>query len=699
VWGQAATANFFDVAQLTMALGRGFSADEERAPVVVIGERLWRRRFGADPKVLGRAILLSGQPFTVVGVAPPGFRGVDLVLDGEFWVPLRELDRLLPKTGSYESRDHHWLAAIGRLKDGVTEAQAAAELALIARRMAQAHPATDKGEGFRFERAGSLPPRDANTVKLFLAALSVVVLLVLGIACANVANLLLAQAAGRQRETAMRLALGATRGQLLRQLLTESVLLALGGGVLGVLLALAATRGLRAFHIPAPVPLDTTVSVDWRVLLFTLALSLATGLLFGIAPALAATRPAISNALKGEEVLGRPGRLWSLRNFLVVSQIAMSLILLCATGLFLRSMQSAAAMDTGLRAQGVLAMSIDPRLHGSTAERTTQMLTELRERIAALPGVASAACTDVLPLSGGNRSDGFQAEGRPARPGESQSVELFMASPGYFKTLGIPLVAGRDFGNESPTGPKVAIVDEAFARWLFPHENPVGQRVSGGGVSFEIIGLTKHIKSRTLGEKVRPILFRPLAQSIGSDPSMMGYSIVVRATGAPASVASAVRREIHAIDPTLAVYNAETMEEHLRSALFLPRLAGTLFGVVGAVGLLLAAIGLYGVMSYSISRRTREIGIRMALGAQRGGVQRLVVRQGMVLTLCAVALGLGAAWAVAHVASSFLYGVPPHDPVTFTVVPVFLSGVALLACWVPARRAARLNPLTSLRHE
>jgi predicted permease len=699
VWGQAATANFFDVTQLTMTLGRGFSTDEERAPVVVIGERLWRRRFGADRTVLGRAILLSGQPFTVVGVAPPGFRGVDLILDAEFWIPLRQLDRLQPKTGTYESRDNHWLAAIGRLKDGVTQAQAAAELGLIARRMAQAHPDTDKGGGFRFERAGSLPPRDAETVKLFLAALSAVVLLVLGIACANVANLLLAQAAGRQREMAMRLALGARRGQLLRQLLTESVLLALGGGGLGVLLALAATRGLTAFHIPAPVPLDTSVSVDWRVLLFTLILSLGTGLLFGIAPALAATRPAISNALKGEEVLGRHGRFWSLRNFLVVSQIAMSLILLCATGLFLRSMQSAASMDTGLRSQGVLTMSIDPQLHGYTAERTAQMLAELRERVAALPGVASVACTDVLPLSGGHRSDGFQAEGRPGPLRAIPSVEMFMASSGYFKTLGIPLIAGRDFSDESATGRRVAIVDEAFAHLLFPNESPVGQRVSSGGVTFEIIGLTKHIKSRTLGEEVRPVLFRSLVQSIGSEPSMMGYSIVVRAAGDPATVASALRREIHAVDPTLAVYNAETMEEHLRSALFLPRLAGTLFGVVGIVGLLLAAVGLYGVMSYSISRRTREIGIRMALGAQSGGVQRLVIRQGMALTLIAVALGLGAAWAVAHLMSSFLYGVPPHDPVTFTFVPLFLASVALLACWLPALRAARVDPLTALRHE
>lgn len=699
VWGQAATANFFDVARIRMKLGRGFSIDEEQAPVVVIGHSLWQRRFSADPSIAGKAILLSGRPFTVVGVAPPGFRGVDLVLDAQFWVPLRQMTQLLPQTGSFESRDYHWLAPIGRLKDGVTPAHAEAELDLIARRVAKAHPATDKNQGFRFERAGSLPPRAAGTVKMFLAALSVVVLLVLCIACANVANLLLAQAAGRQREMAMRLALGAARGQLVRQMLTESVLLALGGGLLGILLALAATRGLAAFQIPAPVPLDIGVSVDWRVLLYTFFLSLGSGLLFGLAPALAATRASISNALKGDDVFGRPGHFWGLRNILVVSQIAISLILLCATGLFLRSMQSAASMEVGLQPRGALTMSVDPRLNGYTAARTTQLLTQLRERVSAIPGVTSAACTDVLPLSGGNRSDGFFAEGEPAPASALPSVELFMASPGYFKTLGIPLIAGRDFADENATGPKVVIVDEVFARLFFPNKNPVGRRVGSGGTTYEIIGLTRHVKSRTLGEAARPILFRPLVQSIASDPSVMGYSVVVRTAGDPASVTNAVRREIHSLDPALAIYNVKTMEEHLSTALFLPRLAGTLFGIIGVVGLLLAAVGLYGVMSYSISRRTREIGIRMALGAQSAGVQQLVVRQGMALTSIAVALGLASAWAVAHVASSFLYGVPPHDPVTFMVVPVFLSGIALLACWFPARRAARLDPLTSLRHE
>jgi predicted permease len=699
VWGQAATTNYFDVAQLGMPLGRGFTREEERVPVIVLGHRLWQRRFGGDPSIVNKTILLSGNQFTVVGVAPPAFRGIDLPLDPEFWVPLGNLDQLLPKTSNYESRDYHWLAVAGRLRPGVTRAQAAAELGVLAQRFAQAHSESEKDGGFRFETAGSLSPRDKAAVTIFLGALTVVVLLVLCIACANVANLLLAQASGRQREMAVRLAVGATRGQLMRQMLTESVMLAIGGGLLGVVLSLWATRALSTFQTPAPVPLDLSLNVDWRVLLYTFAVSVGSGLLFGLAPAWAASRTILSSALKGEDTLARPGRRWTLRNVLVVAQIAMSLVLLCATGLFLRSLQSAAGIDIGFRSQGILMMSVDPREHGYTAERTVRALGQLRERVAALPGVRSAACTDVAPLSMGNRSDGFSVEGRPETLDLNSSVDLYMATAGYVDTMGIPRIAGRDFANEGASAPRVAVVNEAFVRQLFKNENPIGRRVSGGGVSYQIIGIVKNAKSRTLGEQLRPVLYRSLAQSIGSDPSFLGYTVVVRSAGDAAGLASAVRGEIRALDPTLAVFNIKTMDEHLRGALFLPRLAGTLFGVFGVVGLLLAAVGLYGVMSYSVSRRTREIGIRMALGAQPDGVQRLIVWQGMALTLIAVVLGLGAAFTVTKLFTSILYGVRPHDLLTFTVVPVFLAGVAVLACWIPSRRAARVDPLVALRYE
>lgn len=698
-WGQAATSNFFDVAQLGMTLGRGFTKDEENLPVIVLGHRLWQRRFGADPAVVGRAVTLSGRSFTVVGVAPPAFRGLDLILDTQFWVPLGNLDQLMPKSSNYVSRDYHWVAVIGRLRPGVTRTQAAAELSVLAQRLGQAHH-EDKGGGFRFEPAGSLPPRDKAAVMMFLAALTLVALLVLSIACANVANMFLAQASGRQREMSVRLALGATRGHLLHQMLTESVLLGLGGGLLGVVLSLWATHALTAFRFPAPVPLDISLSVDWRVLLYTFVLSVAAGALFGMAPAWAAARPIIANGIKGEDLFSRAGRAWSLRNVLVVAQVAMSLVLLCATGLFLRSLGNASQIDIGFRSSGVLMMSVDPRLNGYSPERTTEFLNQLRERVSAIPGVISASYTDTVPLVGGNRSDEFFVEGQQASDKPHIGVELYMTGPDYFETIGTPRVAGRDFAaNESPTRPKVAIVNEVFAQRFFKNENPIGRRVTGRGVTYQIAGVVKNIKSRFLGEEFRPVLYRSLAQDVAEDPSFTGYTVLVRYSRDSGAVASAVRREIHALDPALAIFNVETMQDHLRDALFLPRLAGTLFGIFGFLGLTLAAVGLYGVMNYWVSRRTREIGIRLALGAETGRVQRLIIRQGMVLTVTAVVPGLAAAWVMAKLFTSVLYGVAPHDPAIFTIVPLFLVAVALLACWIPSRRAASAEPLIALRHE
>jgi predicted permease len=699
VWGQSATANFFSVAQLPMSLGRGFLSSEENAPVIVLSHLLWQRRFASDPAIIGKAITLSGHPFTVVGVAPPGFHGLDLFLDPQFWVPLGNVEELAPSVPKQDARGDHWLAAAGRLRSGVTRTQAAAELSTLAQRFATMYPDTDKGGGFLFEQAGSLPPRERAMVLLFLGALSFVVLLVLAIACANVANLLLAKSTSRQREMAVRIALGATRGVLLRQMLIESVLLALGGGLLGVGLSLWATSALSAFHVPAPVPLDMSVAVDWRVLLYAFALSVVAGLLFGMIPAWIASRPVLNKALKGEDALAQPGRVWTLRNVLIVAQIAMSLVLLCATALFLRSLQDASSIDIGFRSRGVVMMSVDPRVHGYTPERTTQFLTQLRERVAGIPGVISAAATDSVPLAGGNRSDAFHAESGLKSTGPDPSVEMYMASPGYFETMGIPRIAGRDFANESPDAPKVAIINQALAEHFFGRENPIGQRVLDGGVPYEIIGVVKNIKSRTIGEDTRYVLFRSLAQSTGSDPSFLGYEVIAHTAGDSTAVANAMRYQIHALDPTMAIYNAETMQEHLRKALFLPRLAGTLFGIFGFIGLVLAAVGLYGVMNYAVSCRTHEIGIRIALGAPRNAVEHLILRQGMLLTGIAVTIGVPAALAVAKFSSSFLYGVRPYDVVTFTMAPLFLVAVALVACWIPARRAASVDPMRALRSE
>lgn len=697
VWGQATTANFFDVTQLAMTLGRGFRSDEEHLPVIVLGHALWQQRFAADPAITGKAVNLSGKPFTVVGVAPPGFHGIDQILDVQFWVPLANLDALLPNKGKLDARNYHWLAVIGRLTPGTASSQATAEMNLLAKRIVKAHPEADFDDGFRFERAGSLPPRDESAILIFLTALSLVALMVLGIAGANVGNLFLVQASSRQREFAVRLALGATRRHLLYQMLIESVMLALCGGLCGVALSLWATRGLAAFRVPAPVPLDLTVDVDARVLLFSFLLSLATGLLFGLVPAWTVVRPMIATGLKGEDQLARPGRLFSLGNVLVVSQIAMSVVLLCSTGLFLRSMQSASQIEIGFHSSGILMMAVDPRLNGYSPERTTQFLNQLRDRIANLPGVRSATYTDAIPLSGGNRSDGFSVVGQPKLT--LDSAELYMIGPDYFQTIGTSFIAGHPFTNENPSGPKLAIVNQALVAKLFKNQDPIGQQLSDNGVTYQITGVVKNIKSRVLGEDYRPVLYRSLAQDIARDPSFAGYRIVVQFDHDPAAVAQAVRAEIHSLDPTLAIFDSQSMQEHLRDALFLPRLAGSVFGTFGVLGLVLAAVGLYGVMNSWVSRRTREIGIRLALGARITEIQWLVVRRGMQLTLLAIVPGLALAWAMAKLFTSALYGIQPHDTLTFAIAPLFLACVAFIACWIPARRAAGSAPLDSLRHE
>jgi len=698
VWGQATSANFFDVLQIPMAVGRGFLQSEEQNQVIILSHRLWQRRFASDPAIAGKSVTLSGHPYIVVGVAPAGFRGIDLILDSEFWVPLGHVTDLVSNLQDRNARDMHWLQVIARVKPGVSRSQAAAELNTLAQRLAAAYPATDKGNSFPFEQAGSLPPRDKSSVLLFLAALSIVVLLVLAIACANVANLLLAQTIGRQREMAVRF-------RILRQMVLESTLLALGGGALGVLLSLWATQALASFKLPAPVPLDLTLSVDWRVIVYTFALSVGAGLFFGIAPAWAASHPKLSNALKGEDAFARPCRRVTMRSILIVAQIAMCVVLLSATGLFLRSLQQAASIDIGFRSNGIVSLQVDPRVNGYSAERTVQFLAEARQRIAALPGVTSVVATDSIPLNGGNRSDSFHAVVKPKSTARAPNlpdpgVELYMVTPGYFETMGIPRLAGRDFSQEvATTGPKAAIVNQAFVQRLFGSENPIGQSVAGGGVTYQIIGVVGNIKARSIGEETRPVLFRSLDQTVAYDPAFMGYTFLVRSPGKSAEIVSAVRNQIRALDPAMAVYNIQTMQEHLRDAFFLPRLAATLFGVFGAIGLILAAVGLYGVMSYSVSRRTREIGIRMALGAQARQVQQLIVRQGMMLTAIAMVIGLPAAFGLAKLFTSVLYGVHNDDPVTFAAVPIFLAVIALSACWLPARRAAKVDPQIVLRCE
>jgi predicted permease len=699
IWGQAVTPNFFDVLELPMVVGRSFSEAEDRSPVVVISARLWQRRFGGDPQIVGKNIKLSGRSFTVIGVAPASFHSVEQILDMQIWFPLGIAEQLAPNLPPRDSREYHWLSVVARLRPGVTRKLAASELDTLAHRLAIAYPKTDKENTFIFDQAGSVPPRERTAVFTFLLALSIIVLLLLAIAGANVANLLFAKAAGRQREMAVRLALGATRARLRRQLLIESTLLGVAGGAVGVLFSAWSTQGLSAFHLPAPIPLDLSIRLDWRTLLYSAVASVMCGVLLGLAPAWAASRPMLANALKGEDALARPGRRLALRNILVVAQIAMSVVLLSVTGLFIRSLESAANINIGFRPNGLLLLSVDPRLNGYTPTQISEFLRELRGRVAALPGVDHVVSSDSAFLSGGSRSDGFTVAGHAGKDAAYTLADLYMATPGYFETLGIPLLAGRDFAKEAADGPKVGIINKAFADRLFPGVNPIGQHVDGGGVTYQIIGVVGNSKSRTIGEDTRSILYRALDQNVANDPPLMGFTLIVHTPGNPAALAEPVRRQIYRLDPNIAIYNEETMEEHVRSAYFLPRLAATLFGVFGGIGLVLAAVGLYGVMSYAVSRRTREIGIRMALGAHTSAVARLIVGQGMVLAAIAILLGWPAAWLLAKLASSFLYGIQPHDALTFITVPIFLMFIAFIACWLPARRAASANPVEALRTE
>jgi predicted permease len=696
IWGQAATTNFFTAARLPLVLGRGFRPEEDTTSVVVLGHRLWRRRFQEDPNVVGKVVQLSGQPFTVIGVAPPAFRGLDLVLDSEFWVPLGMYPVLQGKEEDRSDRGNHWLSVVARLAPSANRQAAESELEVIGRRLSAAYPAFHKDLRFRLETAGSVPVRFRQAAAMFFVGLAVVSLLVFCIACANVANLAQARAAGRQQESAVRLALGATRGHLLAQMLTESTLLAIAGGVAAAAFSLWATKSLGSFRIPAPVPLDLAIPLDWRVLLFTFGLSVAAGIFCGLVPAWTVRKGAVANAIKGQDLLASPGRFWTLGNVLVALQLTMSVILLCSTGLFLRSLHQAARIEIGFRSRGVLMVDVDPRLHGYSPQRTAQMLELARQKASEIPGVEAAAFGDTLPLSGGHRSDGMTVTGQAGPP---RIVDLFMVSADYLRALGIPLVAGRDFGRAGANAEPVAIVDEEFVRQFFPDGQALDKQVSDGDRSYRIIGVAGDIKSRTLGEPLRPVLFRSLAQDIEVESSFSGYSLLVSYRGNGTDVAARMRDTIRQIDPGLAIVRARTMEEHIEDAFFLPRLGGAMFTVFGLLGLILTSVGLYGLMNYWVSRRKKEIGVRLAIGARVGQVQALVLKKGMLLVAVALVPGLLAALGLSKLYASFLYGVGTGDPLTFAFVPVFLTIVALVACWIPARRISGAEPLQALRDE
>jgi predicted permease len=530
----------------------------------------------------------------------------------------------------------------------------------------------------------------------------VVVGLVLMLACANVANLLLARATGRQKEIATRLAMGASRRQLVRQLLTESSLLALAGASVGFLLAAGAARAISSFQLPIPIPVAFDFGVDLRVAAFTIGLSLVTALLFGLVPALRATRPDLVGALKdgkdGSAAFRRTGR-FGLRNALVVVQVALSLVLLTTAGLFLRSLGNASSIDIGFRPDNILVTSVDPRLHNYSREKTAQFFSQLRERVSALPGVRSVSFVDNVPLSLAATGNGFSVDAATGRPGQNANANVYSVGSGYFETMGIPLLHGRDFFDRQTDDQHAAIINETMAGQLFHNQDPIGRVMHSGQTRYTVIGVARNSKSRTLGEAPVSCAYVPLDTSPEGGFNLFGISAIVKTSIDPQQLVRPVRDQIAALDPTMAVFNTETMQQHVDKSLLLPRISALLLGIFGAVGLTLAAIGLYGVISYAVRRRTREIGIRVALGAGPGTVLRMVLGQGLALTGVGLAIGLAVALGLGHFIASLLYGTSGADLLTFATVPAVLLATAVVAVVVPASRAARVDPMVALRCE
>ena len=723
--GLLVSGNFFDALGVRAALGRTFLPEEDKTPganpVAVISYRLWESRFGGDSRIVGQQLTLNGHAFTIIGVAPAGFEGAEVLETNDIYVPAMMQTLVRPPRAGFSGemnpdlltqRGSRWLRMIGRLKPNVTLQQAQAAMTATAGALAQAYPDADRYKIATLFPVNKVDPRAYSQLISVASLLLAVVGIVLLIACANVANLLLARASGRRKEIAIRLAMGASRGRLVRQLLTESVSLSLAGGSLGLLLALWMTDVLKSTTPPQGVfsfALDYTLDV--RVLTFTILLSILTGVIFGLAPALQASRPDLLPALKDEAAAAGPHlRRFSLRNLLVVAQVALSLVLLIGAGLFLRSLNNAQAIDPGFNSEKILDAQLSINLLRYTKVQGQEFYRQVVERVIALPGVESACLARVVPMSGQGRTSSlliegrqgpdnvFRSEGDLSDAAGSFSVASNVVGIGYFKTMGIPLLQGRDFSAQDKEGaPAVVIVNQAFARQYFSEQDAITKHISLRGARGpwpEIIAVVGDTKYRTLGESPRPIVYTALAQNHET-----GMTLHVRTSGNPIAVTAAVRHEVQSLDPNLPVTNLQAMTEVLAGSLFAARMGAVLLAVFGLVALLLAAVGLYGLMSYGVARRTREIGIRMALGAGTHSVLALVLKEGMSLVAGGLVAGLIAAAAVTRLLASFLYGVSPLDVPTFAAIPVVLAVVALLATYLPARRAVKVDPMVALRYE
>jgi predicted permease len=704
---QVVTANYFSLLGATPALGRGFLPEEETkaTPVAVVSHGFWERTLGSDPAVIGKTITLNRTPFTVVGVAPRNFSGTVLGGGPSVWVPRSMHAVVQPGFDWYDTRRGLFLFTFGRLKPGVTLDQTRSNLRALFANLEQAFPADNKGRSAtavpileaRLNPTGQGP----NVVVQLSSVLMAVVGLVLLIACGNIANLLLARAGKRRREVAIRLALGAKRVRLIRQLITESILLSVFGGVAGLFVAYWSLSALVAAKLPLPFPIDDSLAIDPRVLAFTAALSILTGVLFGLVPALQASKADVVPVLKNELVPSAAGRrgiaaLATFRQVLVMLQVAMSLTALVAAGLFLRDLVHAQNIDPGFETAGVLIANVNLGREGYTPQRAQLFYDQVTEKIAALPGVQGAALAQNAPLAGGFLRSVFP-EGADTTTKDRILIQVNNVSPGYLQTIGIPLVRGRDFTNaDTETSPKVVIVNQTMADQFWKGQDPIGRRFKffGDQDYSTIVGVAKTAKYNGVQEQPLPFIYLPLKQNYSP-----AVALHVRTSGDASRLASAVRGAVRDLDPTLTLFNVQTLEDQIEQSLQPQKMVVVLLTIFGALALMLAAIGLYGVGSYAVSQRTREIGVRMALGAQPSSVLSLVLGNGMLLVGIGLAVGLVVSFFVAGAMAALIVGVNPHDPLTFAATPVLLAIIALVASYVPARRATRIDPLLALRTE
>jgi predicted permease len=709
--GEVVTGNYFQGLGVGAALGRTLLPEDDRpgAPrAVMISNRLWLREYGGDPGALGRTMHIKGQPYTIVGVAPRDFTGMVPMLQPEMWLPVAWVEEVEPAgiqdavpspTGNtrLERRGQRWLFIKGRLKEGETAARAEANLQVIMQQLAADHPKTNTDRPVSVAANVRIHPMADAAIRPVAAGLMVGIGLVLLIACANVANMLLARASGRQREIGIRLAIGASRGRLVRQLLTESVVLAGLGAMAGVALAALLLKLIDIMPLPIPIPIALTLRLDARVLIFTIAIATLAGLVAGLAPALRATRVNLTADLKGE-VTGakRAGRRWTLRDGLVAAQTAVTLVLLVTAALLTRSLLEAHRVDLGFRTEGLVALGTELSLIGYDEEKAKPVFDEIARRVRALPGVAAVGRAVRQPLAiNYNRNSVFFPD-RHAVGSNGVSISATWVDEEYFSTLGVPLLRGRNFsGADVPNSPRVAIVNEAFARRYWPDAAVLGKQFrirAVDGPTVEIVGLVADYKVETVGEPPTPYIHYSLRQRPSS-----GEVLLARSASDPDALLAAMRREVLTLEPAAVFLDSHTMESQVDATLLPARLAAQIIGLIGTVATALAAIGLYGVVAYTVARRTREIGIRMALGATPHAVVRMIMRQGMSIAAVGLVAGAGLGWLAARAVAAGLYGVGAADPTAWAAAIAVLFGAAGLANYLPARRAARVDPSVALR--